>query len=107
MQGVQAGGPVKAPPMVDVSRRSEELFLAHREQVLRRTDRLFAYLMLFQFLGGILAAIFISPRAWAGSQSHVHFHVWAALGLGGLIASLPVMLAIVLPGRFRARCVVA
>jgi signal transduction histidine kinase len=63
--------------------------------------------MIFQFVAGMICAIVISPRAWAGSQSHVHLHVWAALGLGGLIASVPVLLAAIMPGRLLTRCTIA
>jgi hypothetical protein len=90
-----------------MSPRAKELFEAHRDHILRRTDRLFAGLMLFQFVGGLIAALVISPRAWSGAMSQVHLHVWAALLLGGLIASLPIALALLVPGRFITRCVIA
>ena len=44
---------------------------------------------------GIAAAIWISPRAWVGTESYVHPHIWAAIFLNGLIISLPVALALV------------
>src|SRR5918992_878207 len=74
--------------------------LASQQQMLiyKRTDRLFAGLMLFQWLAGIAAALWISPQAWGGSESRVHVHVWAALFLGGAISALPIFLAFTRPG---------
>jgi PAS domain S-box-containing protein len=54
-----------------------------------------------------MLALVVSPRAWAGSASTVHPHLWAALGLGGAIVSLPVALAIRVPGRTLTRHVIA
>jgi PAS domain S-box-containing protein len=90
-----------------VARRAAELYEAHHEEVLRRTDRWFAYLMLFQFLGGLICALVVSPRTWAGAHYTVHIHVWAALGVGGLIAVVPVTLAFARPGRFSTRFIIA
>jgi signal transduction histidine kinase/CheY-like chemotaxis protein len=83
------------------------LFQADYGTVLRRTDRLFAGLMLFQWLAAIFAAFVISPRAWHGVSSSTHIHVWAAIVLGGLIASFPAALALWRPGHWFTRHVVA
>lgn len=87
--------------------RTEELFERHLDAVQRRTDRLFAWLMVVQYVAGIVIACLISPRTWAGPHSRVHMHVWTAALLGALIAALPVVLAVTRPGRFSTRCVVA
>ncbi len=65
----------------------------------QRVDRLFAGLLVFQWLACICAALWISPLAWAGSTSDVHLHVWAALLLGGAIISLPLGMVLFQPGR--------
>src|SRR5258708_3903540 len=103
-----------APVMTDIEsgsaatrRRSEELFCEHQETLYRRTDRMFAGLMVFQWVAGIIAAIWISPKTWIGTQSQIHLHVWAALFIGGAITSLPVFLAIKFPGRARTRHAIA
>jgi PAS domain S-box-containing protein len=54
---------------------------------------MFAGLMVLQWLAGIAAALWVSPKAWAGATSFTHPHVWAALFLGGIISSLPIILA--------------
>src|ERR1700727_2260515 len=58
---------------------------------------MFAILMLVQWLAGIAAAVWISPRTWIGLSSKVHLHVWLAIFLGGAITSLPVFLALTRP----------
>ena len=78
-----------------------------RQRVWRRTDRMFAALMGFQFVAGIVWALVISPRTWIGDTYEVHVHVVAAVVLGGLISSLPIALALMLPGRTVTRHVVA
>jgi two-component system, sensor histidine kinase and response regulator len=86
---------------------SEALFHAHQQQVFRRTDRLFAQLMLAQWGAGILFALLVSPRAWAGSTSQTHLHVWAAVLLGGAISIFPAILGIYKPGRASTRYTIA
>lgn len=63
-----------------------------------RADRLFAGLLVFQWVLVIVLAVAISPRAWAGPESSVHLHVWVALLLGGLCAGPPAYLALTQPG---------
>jgi len=87
--------------------RAEFLFHESRQANYKRIDRLFAGLMCFQWIGGIVAALIISPRAWAGSISHVHIHVWAAIFLGGAITVFPVFLAIFRPGEVLTRYTIA
>ncbi len=90
-----------------VQARSVMLFEERQNDTYRRTDRLFAKLMVFQWLAGIAAAIWISPKTWAGSQSQVHWHVWAALFIGGALTSFPVFLAWKRPGHALTRHVIA
>lgn len=71
------------------------------------TDRMFAGLMLLQWVGAVLASLLISPRTWIGETSTLHIHVWVAAILGGVIASLPIALAILLPGRAVTRHCIA
>jgi two-component system sensor histidine kinase/response regulator len=81
----------------DVTPRSRELVVEHQNSIYTRTSRLFTILMLVQWIAGIAAAIWISPRTWAGSTSQVHLHVWLAVLLGGGITSLPVFLTVTRP----------
>jgi two-component system sensor histidine kinase/response regulator len=88
-------------------RRTEFLFRQSQQAIYRRVDRLFAGLMLFQWVAGVVAAWVISPRAWDGATSHIHIHVWAALLLGGAITFFPVLLAFVRPGEPYTRYTIA
>jgi two-component system, sensor histidine kinase and response regulator len=89
-----------------IEARAEELFEAHRQTIFRRTDRLFAGLMLFQWLAGIAAAFWLSPRSWSGTAYHTHPHVWIACFLGLAIISLPILLALLQPGKTLTRHVI-
>jgi signal transduction histidine kinase len=71
------------------------------------TDRLFAKLMVMQWLGGIVIAMWISPMAWSGSTILPLWHVWAAIWLGGAVSAAPVLLAWRRPGRVVTRHVIA
>ncbi len=87
--------------------RAAQLFDEQRRRIHGRTDRLFAVLMVIQWLFGIVAAVWISPRTWAGQQSWVHVHVWTAVFLGGVIAALPFALALWRPGETSTRHTIA
>jgi PAS domain S-box-containing protein len=63
--------------------------------------------MALQWLAGIAAALWVSPKTWAGTASHTHPHVWAAVFLGGAISSLPILLAVIRPGHATTRYAVA
>src|ERR1043166_1426757 len=83
--------------------RAEFLFQQNRQANYCRVDRWFAGLMCFQWVAGVVAALIISPRAWEGSVSHVHLHVWAAIVLGGIITAFPVALALLRAGEVSTR----
>src|SRR5579862_2618358 len=87
--------------------RAVELFRQMQNAVSRHTDTIFGWLMICQWLAAIAAAVLISPRAWAGTQSHIHIHVLAAIVLGGIITALPVWLAFRHPGTVLTRHTVA
>src|SRR5438093_6633206 len=79
--------------------RAAELFEEDQSARHRRTDRLFAGLLGFQWIAGILFALSISPLAWSGTVSRTHVHVWAAIVLGGIINLFPAALGVLRPGR--------
>ena len=87
--------------------RAEILYDEHRETIFRRTDRLFAFLLGMEWLGGIAVALVVSPRTWAGTTSQIHLHLWAAVLLGGLIVAFPILLALKRPGSTLTRHTIA
>jgi two-component system, sensor histidine kinase and response regulator len=90
-----------------ISLRSDELFSAYQHDIHRRTDRLFAGLMAFQWLLGIAFALLVSPLTWAGAESSTHLHVWAAVFLGGAISLFPALLGLLRPGQVSTRYIIA
>ena len=86
---------------------ADGLFRESQLSIYRRTDRLFARLMILQWLAGIAAAIWISPRTWAGATSELHLHVWAAFVLGGLLSVFPVCLVVTNSGAMLTRHTIA
>jgi signal transduction histidine kinase len=92
---------------VSVRDRARHLFLQEQHKICAFTDRLFFWLMILQWTGGIFLALVISPKTWDGGVSQTHLHVWAAIGLGGLIALPPIWLAVFQPGEKNTRYVVA
>lgn len=93
--------------ILEPNSRAERLFKNHAISVAKRTDRMFAKLMLAQWLGGIVAAFIFTPLEWSGTTSVVHINVWASIFLGGAIASLPIYLSISRPGEVLTRHIVA
>jgi len=98
-----------APPpiVIDSDTRAAQLFAEHQQRIVTRTDRMFAILLLVQWAAGIVAALVVSPRTWAGTVPSVHIHVWSALICGGLINTFPVFLAFRYPGRRITRYTIA
>lgn len=93
--------------MTSTSGRDRELLREHLGVLHRRTDRMFGVLFVLQFIAGILAAAFISPRTWAGPVSETHVHLWAAVLLGGCLVSMPLALIVVMPGKAVTRYTIA
>ncbi len=87
--------------------RGERLFAHHERAYHVRADRLFARLLVFQWLAGVAIAFALSPLAWSGPDSTVHVHVWAAVVLGGAISLYPAFLARRHPGATLVRHTIA
>ncbi|PYS51552.1 MAG: hypothetical protein DMF68_04055 [Acidobacteria bacterium] len=91
----------------EVVRQAADIFNEQRQSIYQHTDRMFAALMLIQWLAGIVAAHWISPLSWVGTTSQTHIHVWAAMFLGGAISSLPIALALTRTGFASTRYTIA
>jgi len=90
-----------------IDTRANQLYRQLREDVHRWTDRLFAGLLILQWLAAILISVWVSPYTWIGQRSDIHLHVWSAVFLGGIIALLPVFFALRNPGHTLTRHVIA
>src|SRR4051794_14660038 len=96
-----------AVPDEALERKTARLFAEHQLSIFKRTDHIFAGLMIFQWIAGIAAALFISPRTWSGAESQTHLHVWMAILFGGVVTALPVAFIVAQPGKAVTRHVVA
>ncbi len=105
---MQALSPVTdAQPDAALDKRAQMLFLESQNEIHRRTDHMFARLMVAQWLAGIAAALWLSPLTWTGTSSQPHPHLWASLFLGSMISCFPALLAWKLPGRAVTRHTIA
>ncbi|MBP3954855.1 response regulator [Gemmata sp. G18] len=87
--------------------RVRELAASYRGAICRRTDRMFAKLLVFQWVGMVVLATWVTPLTWAGADSRIHPHVWAAVFLGAVVVAFPVFLTLARPGRSNTRFVIA
>ena len=103
MPAAATDGDVIAP----TDARVEALVTDDHRRLCVQTDRVFAYLLLAQWIFAIVLAAAISPFTWAGDRAAIHPHVWIAIVVGGLVCALPAYLAYAAPGRPLTRHVVA
>src|SRR5258708_11195873 len=87
--------------------RADELYKFQTAIRRAKVDRMFALLLIVQWIASIIAAIVVSPYAWEGKEHVLHMHVWAAILGGAGITILPVMLAFFRPGTKLTRHVIA
>ncbi|MCE9527325.1 MAG: hypothetical protein K8R36_14860, partial [Planctomycetales bacterium] len=90
-----------------IARRATEILARRELTVHSRADRMFVWLLAFEYVAGIVTALVVSPRTWAGATSQIHIHVWTAAILGGLIICLPILMALRHPGWWRTRHIIA
>ena len=83
---------------IDESPGTRRLYAEYRQEVHQRTDRMFLWLLLLQWLAGIVTALWSTPLVWNGSLFHLPPLVGKAFLLGALITSLPVYVAFKYPG---------
>src|SRR4051812_36812826 len=79
----------------------------HYLKIAVRTDRLFGALLAGQWAFAIVLALVVSPKTWQGLTSTTHPHVFYAIGLGGLLAVPPALLAWRRPGHVVTRYAIA
>ena len=96
-------------PSANPTALDETLKLYHdsNQRIHARYDKIFAGLMIFQWLFGIFCALVISPKTWIGASQQTHLHVLSAFFLGGAIVSLPIYLGFLHPGKLFTRHTIA
>ena len=70
----------------------EPLFDEELASLRRATLRVFRWLLLGQWGAAVLCALWLSPLTWSGSEAALHWHLPAAVLLGGLLAGFPIAL---------------
>jgi hypothetical protein len=91
----------------DVAARTEMLAKQMHDAVIRRTDRLFAGLLAFEWLAMVGLALWFTPYTWSGATKSTNPHVYGALFLGFMIVSLPVFMGVFRTGQPLTRHVIA
>lgn len=89
------------------SARANEIFRSDLSKIELRTDRMFFWLLIGQWIGAIIIALVWSPRTWIGEYWSIHQHVLAATLLGGLFAAYPLLLILRQPGTRYTRHMIA
>ncbi len=92
--------------LAKIAARTQVLLERMKQDIVRQTDRLFVFLLVIEWIAVIVVALLVFPRTWAGEDSRIHVHVWAAIFLGGALISLPVSLAMTRPGKTVTRHVI-
>jgi PAS domain S-box-containing protein len=76
---------------------TRRLYAEYQQEIWEHTDRMFLWLLVAQWLGGIATAIWTSPPPGAAALPHLPL-AWKAFFLGGTFAALPLYMAVRHPG---------
>lgn len=90
-----------------IDKLTEKFYNEYKNNIYVSVDRLFAFLMVVQWIFGIFLAFVISPKTWIGTESYTSMNIQAALFLGTLINLVPAILGFFYPGRILTRYVIA
>ena len=91
----------------NVAARAEELHQLQNDKRGVMVSRMFAVLLVVQYIACVAAALAVSPYAWAGKERVLHMHVWVAILAGAGITILPLLMAIFRPAAPLTRHVIA
>ncbi len=91
----------------EAATRTETIFRSYLSKVERRTDQMFLWLLLAQWISAVAIALVWSPRTWIAQYWDIHQHVIAAAVLGGLCAAYPIYLILRKPGTRYTRHMIA
>ena len=86
----------------DIGSRAAVILADDERRIFERVDRLFATLILFQWVGAVAAALWISP-----TKAGIDGRLVTAVFEGGVIMLLPLLMIFVAPGKTITRHVVA
>lgn len=98
---------MKKPSAPDEKRRVDAIINEHLDQRRRAADRVFAILLILQWVGCNIAVLFVTPQSCIGNSSSINIHVWSSLTFGTMLTVYPVLLATYRSGRPLTRHVIA
>src|SRR5262245_19935392 len=94
-------------PAASTAERAEQILEELILGLAKRTDLLFVWLMLLEYVAAITAAAFYAPVAWSLEKGMASACLWATVALGGVITLVPVGMAFNRPGQSINRYVIA
>lgn len=90
----------------DFEKRVDQLFQQFQQAVYKRTDRLFAGLLLAEWLCCVICSCLIPAGALPG-LAYAKIHVWITVVLGGIVTFVPIFLTYEYSGKVFTRHTVA
>jgi signal transduction histidine kinase len=87
--------------------RTDDLLGDRLGELYRRIDKMFAVLLIVQWVFAIVLALVVSPYTYSGNAPTIHFHVKLAVFFGAVINALPLALFYFRPGSAAGRHSVA
>lgn len=76
----------------EIEKLSKQYIKVQQTKIRMRTNSVFRYLLIFEWVFGIVVALLVSPYTWSGATSEVHIHIWSSILLGAVILLPPVIL---------------
>lgn len=90
-----------------MNQQAQSIYNVMKFNLAKQTDRLFAKIMIFQWIASIAIAWALSPVTWSGDVSSIHPHILAAVVLGGLITVMASWVALQWSGQTFTRHIIA
>jgi len=95
-------------PNTPALRKSAAEYFRHSiNELACQVDRMFVWLLAVEWLGMVVTAAIVSPRAWSGVKSSLHPHLWAAVLAGPAFILPAILVATFYPGSHLSRHVIA
>jgi signal transduction histidine kinase len=81
-----------SPQPDTVQARTNELLGLHQREIWRANDRMFAGLLVFEWIVMMAVALGTTPWTYRGTERSLHPHAWEAIILGGMLVAMPLFL---------------
>ena len=91
----------------DMQARLKQLVEQSTAKNHQTVNEMFVWLMVVQYVAGIVLAIWITPFTWVANTSYLHLHVWLSVIFGGVLSGFPIYFARVFPNATATRHMMA